>query len=764
MKRILSLVLILAMSLCLFAACQEQPATTGAKGNGLEDAATYLYAMYKDNDGSVVRRDFKRVAVVMIDNVKYDITWTADSADVTIGAVENSQVTIDINEEPAENVTFKLTATIKDAAGNTKAVTFTHYIEAPKASGTVFVKAPEVGTAYKFALEQNELGQTLYFTGEMSGYYLAMSTNPFDAIDVFVEDVDGGQRIYFMKGEVKTYIDIVPRGEDQPGKVNVILTETPSAVFTWDAERKTYTAKVGENTWYLGTYSTYNTISASDVKYIEDVSKIGDSQFPAGFCTVTIAPSQVATPAVNTAYKFALVQNEIGQTLYFTGEMSGFYLAMSQNPGEGVNVFIEDVDGGQRIYFMKGEVKTYIDIVPRGEDQPGKVNVILTETPSAVFTWDAERRTYTAKVGENTWYLGTYSTYNTISASDVKYIDDVSKIGDSQFPAGPYIVDGFMEMQPDFSQPETPETPENPEKPDDTFGMITAPVAGTAYKLALVHGGKGNAMLYFTGASKPNYPWYMLSTTNEAEAVDVFVEEVDGGLRLYFMASGTKTYLDMHKDGTHYSLRLTTEPTAVYTWNTDHNTFVATVDDKDCFIGTSGTYDTFSCNKMDYVDSSYVAHLYGEGGITETPETPEKPEGPSTSDTIASGDNVKIYYPDGSSYVTATLDGKKLAAGTEAEAAVWVVTVTAEGYYTFACNGKYLTSGATGNSMSLEDAATEYSLWELIACDGGYYLRNVNAAYNGNANQYLEFYSGFTTYGFNESKANIYTFQFVIVE
>lgn len=318
------------------------------------------------------------------------------------------------------------------------------------------------------------------------------------------------------------------------------------------------------------------------------------------------------------------------------------------------------------------------------------------------------------------------------------------------------------------TDPEVPGTPEIPEQPGDTtLGVITAPVAGTAYKLALVHGGKGNAMLYFTGAEKPNYPWYMLSTTNEAEAVDVFVEEVDGGLRLYFMASGTKTYLDMHKDGTHYSLRLTTEPTAVYTWNTEHNTFVATVDDKDCFIGTSGTYDTFSCNKMDYVDSSYVAHLYGEGGITETPEnpeTPEKPEGPSTSDTIASGDNVKIYYPDGSSYVTANLDGKKLAAGTEAEAAVWTVNVTAEGYYTFACNGKYLTSGATGNSMSLEDAPNEYSLWELIACDGGFYLRNVNAAYNGNANQYLEFYSGFTTYGFNETKANIYTFQFVIVE
>ena len=126
MKRILSLVLILAMTLCLFAACEQKPATTGAAGNGLADAATYLYAMYKDNDGSIVRRDFKRVAVVMIDNVKYDITWTVDSAEVKIGAVENSQVTIDINETPEADVTFKLTATIKDAAGKTETVTFTH--------------------------------------------------------------------------------------------------------------------------------------------------------------------------------------------------------------------------------------------------------------------------------------------------------------------------------------------------------------------------------------------------------------------------------------------------------------------------------------------------------------------------------------------------------------------------------------------------------------------------------------------------------------
>ena len=288
MKKILSLVLALAMCLCLFAGCTGGDNTTApsAAAPTVEEAAEYLYAMYKDDNGSVVRRDFKRVAVVMIDSVRFDVTWAVDSADVTIGAVENSQVTIDINEEPAADVTFTLTATVKDAAGNSKTVTFTHSIEAPKASGTQFVDVPAVDTAYKFALVQNNLGKTLYFTGEMSGYYLAMSESPFDAVDVFVEDVDGGQRIYFMKGEVKTYIDIVPRGADQPGKVNVVLTETPTAVFTWDAERKTYTATVEENTWYLGTYNTYNTISASNVSYIENVEVIGDSQFPAGPYTV----------------------------------------------------------------------------------------------------------------------------------------------------------------------------------------------------------------------------------------------------------------------------------------------------------------------------------------------------------------------------------------------------------------------------------------------------------------------------------------------
>lgn len=196
--------------------------------------------------------------------------------------------------------------------------------------------------------------------------------------------------------------------------------------------------------------------------------------------------------------------------------------------------------------------------------------------------------------------------------------------------------------------PETPDTPDTPDTPVTPPAAdndaVSTPKAGTAYKLALIHGGKGNTKLYFTGSERSGTPWYMTSTQSESEAMTVYVEEVSGGWRLYFMAGNTKTYLDMHKDDTHYSLRLTTEPTAVYKWDKENKTLVATVEDKDCFIGTSGTYDTFSCNKMEYIATSYVAHLY-VAGAAGTPDTPDEPDEPDEPDTPATPEVTVVTDP-----------------------------------------------------------------------------------------------------------------------
>ena len=477
MRKIISCVLLLALCLSLIAGCApaEKPTTaptaaptqpkptepkptepkptepkpTKPAVDLLENARAYLAAMYKDDRNTIARRDYTVVASVMVGGESFAIEWTTDTPDhVTITVGENNEVNIDINEEPTEEVNFKLIATMKNAEGKTVSVEIPRIIEAVKATGVEWIAAPVAETAYKYAVAQNNLGQTLYFAGVVSGNYLATTTNPFESPDVFVEEVEGGMRLYFMNGEAKTYIEIVDRGNGD-GKVKAALTTEPTGVLVWDAERKTFTTTVNDATWYLGCYGTYNTFSASDVSYIADITKIGASQFPSGLATVNIVPQQVAAPAVDTAYKYTVVQNERGENLYFTGAVSGNYLASSANPAEGVNVFVEEVEGGYRLYFLKGEEKTYIEIVDRGNGD-GKVKAALTTEPTGVLVWDAERKTFTTTVNDATWYLGCYGTYNTFSASDVSYIADITKIGVSQFPAGLYIVDGFMDLQPEF--------------------------------------------------------------------------------------------------------------------------------------------------------------------------------------------------------------------------------------------------------------------------------------------------------------------------
>lgn len=139
-------------------------------------------------------------------------------------------------------------------------------------------------------------------------------------------------------------------------------------------------------------------------------------------------------------------------------------------------------------------------------------------------------------------------------------------------------------------------------------------------------------------------------------------------------------------------------------------------------------------------------------------------------DSIAQGDQVVIYYPNGGLAMTGTASSSKLtgAAGTvedttlttTSDALILTVRETDEGYYTFENGGLYLTSGSTGSSLTLAEKS-DYSLWELETTDttGSFYIKNVNAKYGSN-NQYVEYYSGFTTYSFSTSNPTIYVYQF----
>ena len=150
----------------------------------------------------------------------------------------------------------------------------------------------------------------------------------------------------------------------------------------------------------------------------------------------------------------------------------------------------------------------------------------------------------------------------------------------------------------------------------------------------------------------------------------------------------------------------------------------------------------------------------------QTPSTSSKPTDPSDPSkpsepkpvgpiTPATGDRVHIFLPDSNLAVGYNANGKKLegVAGTVTDgvltaegAGVFEVIVDDDGMYTFVCGGKYLTTIAEGNALSLEYDPSEYSLWTLEkAADGTFYIKS-NAVYKGQA-QYLEYYKdGFTTF------------------
>ncbi len=135
-------------------------------------------------------------------------------------------------------------------------------------------------------------------------------------------------------------------------------------------------------------------------------------------------------------------------------------------------------------------------------------------------------------------------------------------------------------------------------------------------------------------------------------------------------------------------------------------------------------------------------------------------------------DVVYIYYPANKYVMLSTANPNKLRYSDEitldsnnsftptSDMASLTVFKNDIDQYVFVSNGKYLTAGATGNSLTLSDTFTYLALWDVVATSDGantFYINNANAIFGSNR-QGLEFYSGFTVY--NRNTKNIYQFQF----
>ena len=515
------------------------------------------------------------------------ITWVSDNA---CAVVNDGKLVVTL---PEEETTVKLTATITcGSVTDTKEFE----IKVDAAPTDVYVAKPitEVvaDKGFKFALYQTNLGKTIYFSGAMSGNFFATTDKTAKAVDVYAEAVEGGYKLYFLEGETKKYLDIY---EYQTGKVGVRIADaaTATAVYTWNADLKIFVANVAGNDYYLGTYKTYNTISASKTTFItgDKAADLGVSQFVAQLCTLVPADyvAEAITEAKEGDFYFVINQVNLAKTLYFIGTINASeYLETADRFGKAVKVTVAKSGEGYTLKVGDKFIEVY-------ENAAGKVRVTLVDASTGVWTWNNDLKLFTYTLAGCTneknngeYYLGTYNNFDTISASKTSYItgDNASKVGVSQFPA--YLSTVTVK--------------------ELVSSVMEAPVADKAFKFALTQVNLDKT-LYFSGAMSGNF---FATTDKTAKAVDVYAEAVEGGYKLYFLEGETKKYLDIYEYQTgKVGVRIAdaATATAVYTWNADLKIFVANVAGNDYYLGTYKTYNTISASKTTFITGDNAANV-----------------------------------------------------------------------------------------------------------------------------------------------------------
>ena len=173
------------------------------------------------------------------------ISWTSDNDAIAIHTPDA------IVTRGEADVTVKLTATLTyESASLTKV--FDVIVPA-------LPNLPKVGQNYKLMLTQETLGKDLYAIGSIaSSKYLATTEDSASASIVILEEASNGY-----------YITINGQYLNMPTGGTLSLGTTASTVWAYDEIYDTLFAKSGSTKYFLGTYSTFDTISASSYNYIE---------------------------------------------------------------------------------------------------------------------------------------------------------------------------------------------------------------------------------------------------------------------------------------------------------------------------------------------------------------------------------------------------------------------------------------------------------------------------------------------------------------
>lgn len=659
---------------------EEDPDQKEEGGVSIDDAATYLYNMYKDNEGKETRNDFDVVAKVTIDGVSFSVTWASDNEKVVIKeSTKANFFTVDVPDVNTKEFEYKLTATIK-SGDKTATKTFTRVVPVIDNSG--IATQPEEGVAYKLFLYQGNKQKTLYaLTTLDQGKFINTTEDPTVAPDFYAEADGDGYKFYTTIDGAKKYLEayLVEDGTTTEGTTKwskrLRFSDT-ATVWTYKAESNAWFTTIQDGPYVIGTYSNYTTISLSDGSFMTAEST-GKSQFPLQLITSAYAEENggVVAPDEHTC-----------------ADANGDYICDTENCdvvlAPAANSTLTLAEAVKLAAALKGEYSTdkYFIVVT--------INEVYNSKYGNLYVSDATVEKFTV-----------YGTYDATGDKGYSTMENAPVAGDTVTIWGVIgSYNGSAQMKDGWFTDEAPETPVEPETP------VTkpAPEAGEYYVSVAYPEG---TVSYLTGANQTgnNYRW--LFDADKANAAKFELIAVEGGYNLKMTANGETKFMNIvavaSGEKTFYNFLAQDAADGVWKWNAEAGYLYVTIDGVgDYTVMQTGTYTNVEAKKVTTTGNIIALEAYV--GSTE-PETPVDPETPAEHTCVDANGDFKCDI-DTCAAVMLPADGTALTipqalaiaeiAGTSYTTQKYYITATIKNVYNTTYGNMYI-KDADGNELCI---------------------------------------------------------------
>ena len=305
----------------------------------------------------------------------------------------------------------------------------------------------------------------------------------------------------------------------------------------------------------------------------------------------TIKP--VTAPEAEVAYKFYLNQVKNGYGVFVCGGINqDRYLVTSKAASEAIDIYAEANGEGYSFYTMIDGAKKYINIT---KNEAGKIAVLYQDAVLSVYTYVADINAWVTNVeGEaDQYYLGSYNNFDTISASKTSYIN-AENTGVSQFPLQLVVLtDGNVS--------------------EDGNVVTNAGVEikeGVAYYMSMNQVKNGHVVYVCGGIDQDRY---LITSTDKAAALQVFVEKNGDGYSFFTTIDGAKKYINVTNNSAgKVAVLYEDTATSVYTYVSETNIWMTNLDGQDKYIGSYNNFDTMSASNTSYINA-------GNTGVAQFP-------------------------------------------------------------------------------------------------------------------------------------------------